>query len=108
MEQLKDFNTDYKKEDAYLRAQKRVKDLKGFYAHALWYLVINIILIVLIGANSNGNIWNFGTFATAFFWGIGLAFHALGVFGKNIFFSKNWEERKIQEYMRKEETEKYE
>ena len=96
--------TDYKKEEAYLRAQKRLKEIKGFYWHAFWYVAVNIFLIVLVASNANGNIWHFGTFSTPLFWGIGLGFHALGVFGKNLFFSKSWEDRKIQEYMDKDKN----
>lgn len=102
--ELKDdkYSTDYKKEEAYLRAQKRLKDIKGFYIHAFWYAVVNIFLIVMIAANSDGDIWRLGTFSTPLFWGIGLGFHALGVFGKNMFFSKKWEERKIKEFIDKD------
>ena len=46
--------------------------------------------------------WHFGNFAVWFFWGIGLVGHWLGVFGKNIVFSKHWEERKIKEFMDKD------
>lgn len=92
------------KENAYLRAEKRLKELKGFYWHAFWYVAVNVFLICIIGINQeDGNIWHFGTFSTAIFWGIGLGFHALGVFGKHLVFSKDWEERKIKEYMDKEE-----
>ena len=95
------YSTNYKKEDAYLRAQKKLKEIKGFYWHAFWYVVVNIFIIIMIVSNSNGDIWHLGTFSTPLFWGIGLGFHALSVFGKNFFFSKSWEERKIQEYMDK-------
>ncbi|RED47421.1 2TM domain-containing protein [Seonamhaeicola aphaedonensis] len=93
----------FRREDAYLRAQKRLKELKGFYWHAFWYLAVNIFIVIMIGRGSNWNIWHFGTLATPLFWGIGLGFHALGVFGKNLFFSKSWEERKINEFMEKEQ-----
>lgn len=93
------YSENYKKEDAYIRAQKRLKDIKGFYWHAFWYAVVNIFLLVMILSNSNGNIWHLGTFSTPLFWGIGLAFHGLSVFGKNLFFGKAWEDRKIKEYM---------
>lgn len=94
---------NYKKEQAYMRAKKRVKDIKGFYWHAFWYVAVNIFIITIIAVNQdNGDIWHFGTFTTAIFWGIGLAFHALSVFGKNALFSKHWEERKIKEYMDKD------
>jgi len=97
------YNTEnYTKEDAYFRAQKRLKDLKGFYWHAFWYVIVNLFLIAMIAINSD-DFWHFGTFSTAFFWGIGLGFHAIGVFGKNLVFSKKWEERKIKEYIEKED-----
>lgn len=92
----------FEKEDAFLRAQKRLKELKGFYWHAFWYVVVNIFIFITIASNSNWNIWNFGTFSTPIFWGIGLGFHALSVFGRNLFFSKSWEDRKIKEFMEKE------
>ena len=92
---------DYKKEEAYLRAKKRVEALVGFYWHLAVYVVVNLALIILIGLNSN-NFWNFGTFATAFFWGIGLLFHFLGVFGPGFMFGPDWEKRKTKEFMDKE------
>ena len=41
--ELKDdkYSENYKKE-AYVRAQKRLKEIKGFYWHAFWYAVVNI------------------------------------------------------------------
>ncbi|WP_406683051.1 2TM domain-containing protein [Seonamhaeicola sp. MEBiC1930] len=93
---------DFRKEEAYIRAQKRIKELKGFYWHAFWYVAVNIFIIIMIGRGSGWNIWHFGTFATPLFWGIGLGFHALGVFGKNLFFSKSWEDRKVKEFMEEE------
>lgn len=86
-------------------ARKRVEKLKGFYQHLISYVLVNTVLIIIIGSSivsSGGSFWNFGTFSVAFFWGIGLFFHALGVFGIPAFFSKNWEERKIKEYMEKD------
>ena len=91
-------NKSHQKEQAYIRAKKRVKKLKGFYWHAFWYVVVNIFIISMIVSN-NGDFWHFGTFSTAIFWGIGLGFHALSVFGKSFLFSKSWEEKKIKEYM---------
>jgi len=92
----------FQEEQRYLRAQKRVKDIKGFYRHLLWYVIINIIIIITIVAGYGwdfSQIFTFNAYSTALFWGIGLLFHAIGVFGKNIIFSKKWEERKIKEYM---------
>ncbi|MBT8257183.1 MAG: 2TM domain-containing protein [Bacteroidia bacterium] len=90
----------YEREEAYLRAKKKLDKLVGFYWHLAVYLVVNTVLIIIIGVNrDDGVFWDFGTFATALFWGIGLAFHFLGVFGPDFFFGKNWEDRKIKEYM---------
>jgi len=97
-----DFNYSFNKEDAYIRAKKRVDAIKGFYWHLASYIAVNIFLIVVIAINSDGNIWNFGTFSTAFFWGIGLGFHALGVFGKDFILGKDWENRQIKKYMDKD------
>ncbi|MEW4924245.1 2TM domain-containing protein [Algibacter sp. 2305UL17-15] len=91
-------NKDYQKEQAYVRAKKRVKELKGFYWHAFWYIAVNIFIVSMIVANG-GSLWHFGTYSTALFWGIGLGFHALCVFGKNLLFSKSWEDKKIKQYM---------
>ena len=92
----------YEREESYLRAKKKVDKLVGFYWHLAVYVVINLFLILLIGLNSGQGFWSFGTYATAFFWGIGLFFHFLGVFGPNFMFGKDWEDRKIKEYMDKD------
>ena len=90
---------DWKNDEAFYRAKKKLDKLKGFYRHLAVYVIINIFLIILIGVQSGGNFFNFGTFSTAFFWGIGLMFHAMSVFLPNLVFSKRWEDRKIKEYM---------
>ncbi|SDS67497.1 2TM domain-containing protein [Formosa sp. Hel1_31_208] len=92
----------FEREEAYLRAQKKVKSLIGFYWHFASYVIVNLFIIILIVSNG-GKLWSFGTFATAFFWGIGLFFHFLGVYGPDFFFGKNWEERKIKEIMEKDD-----
>lgn len=91
----------FEREEAYLRAQKKVKALVGFYWHLASYVIVNLFIIILIVANG-GKLFSFGTFATAFFWGIGLLFHFLGVFGPGFMFGKDWEQRKIKEMMDKE------
>lgn len=94
----------FQKEEAYIRAKKKLDKIIGFYWHLTIYIIINLFLIILIGANRDDgeSFWSFGTFATALFWGIGLGFHFLGVFGPDFLFGKNWEERKIKEIMEKE------
>ncbi len=98
---------DYKEYDKYIKAKKKVDEIKGFYIHLTVYLVVNAILIIPILKYSNGNI-SIWSFSTAFFWGIGLLYHAFSVFGKNAFFSEDWEERKIKELMEKDKREYWE
>jgi hypothetical protein len=92
---------DVYRQEAYIRAQKKVKKIVGFYWHLASYVIVNLFLIFLIGRENN-NFWSFGTFSTAIFWGIGLFFHFIGVFGPDFLFGNNWEQRKIKEYMDKD------
>jgi hypothetical protein len=100
---------NFNDEERYRRAQKRVKDIKGFYWHLFWYLAVNIFLTfgssikgVFVDGTFNVENFNFGAFSVWFFWGIGLAGHWLQVFGTNFIFSKDWENRKIKEFMDKD------
>jgi 2TM domain len=101
------FNPDVQYDLAY----KRVKRIKGFYTHALVYVVVNAFIIISSYIRSQiGNeiFWQWGTFSTVLFWGIGLVAHGLSVFGKNILFGQNWEENKIKELIEKDKSEKWE
>ncbi|WP_296149723.1 2TM domain-containing protein [uncultured Flavobacterium sp.] len=103
-------NLSFTEQQRFERAQKRVKKISGFYKHLMVYVLVNLFLITLqfFNLDKGEKFFEFSTFSTAFFWGIGLAFHAMSVFGKNIFLGSNWEEKKIQEFMEKEKTNKWE
>mgnify|MGYP000141164500 CR=1 FL=1 len=58
---------DFQKEEAYLRAKKKLDKLVGFYWHLAVYVIINLFLIVIVGTQSGEGFWHFSTFATAFF-----------------------------------------
>jgi hypothetical protein len=94
----------------YERAQKRVKAVTGFYKHLIVYIIVNCFLIGIkyFSLDPGEEFLEFGTFSTAFFWGFGLVFHAVGVFWTNIFFGHDWEERKIREIMEKQQRQKWE
>ncbi|SFR75982.1 2TM domain-containing protein [Maribacter stanieri] len=101
---------EFEHSDKLARAKKKVKELKGFYIHLLVYVLVNLFLmtVTIMGIMSSGAsfseaLFNFGTFSTPFFWGIGLAFHAAKVFGYSPFFSKDWEQRQINKYVEEEE-----
>jgi hypothetical protein len=102
---------NYNPDERYNLAYKRVKRIKGFYVHAMVYVLVNIFIIASSYNKSSldsGVFFRWETFSTALFWGIGLLAHGMSVFGRNIFFGQNWEQRKIQEYMDKEKSEKWE
>ncbi|PKV50371.1 2TM domain-containing protein [Aquimarina sp. MAR_2010_214] len=114
--------SNYNEEKAYEKAKKRLENEKGFYSHLAIYIAINIALLFFMskvmayaGADhqdsgfNNWKTWN--TILTPLIWGIALLGHGLWVFRersflKNFFkksmFSKDWEERKIKEFMDKD------
>jgi hypothetical protein len=78
-----------------------MKAIKGFYIHLTVYIAVNLFLILIQALTNEG--WgvflHWGTYGTALFWGIGLAFHAFGVFGMDLILGPSWENRKIKEIM---------
>lgn len=96
------YSSNYSREEAYLRAKKKLDKIVGFYWHLAVYVIVNIFLIILIGSNTSEGYFSFASFSTAIFWGIGLLFHFLGVYGPDFLFGKDWEARKIKEYMDKD------
>ena len=87
--------------EKYNRAKKRVDEIKGFYIHFTVYLLVNAFILINIARNTD-DFWEWYHFVTAFFWGIGVFFHWLNVFGKFSLFGKSWEERQIKKYMDKD------
>jgi hypothetical protein len=69
--------------DAELRekAQKRAKDMVGFYIHFTCYAAVNVFLFVLWAfPNPSGLVFPWPIFTTIG-WGIGIIFHFFAVFG---------------------------
>lgn len=87
--------------EKYIAAKKQVEEIKGFYEHLISFLLVNIVLLVINLMTSPGYLWFFWSF---FGWGIGVVFHAVKVFNYIPFLGKNWEQRKIAEYMQQEKT----
>jgi len=100
----------YIEEQKYVRAKKKVKAIKGFYVHFMVYLMVNGF-IILSKALSDGSweiFWEWQSYSTMIFWGIGIAFHAFGVFGMDIVLGKSWEDNKIKEIMDKDKRNTWE
>jgi len=64
-------------QQAYQRAKKRVEAKCGFYIHLAVYLAVNVLLIVINFSTSPQYLWFQWPLIG---WGIGVFFHALGVF----------------------------
>ncbi|MFK7748403.1 MAG: 2TM domain-containing protein [Kordia sp.] len=107
-------NQDKEKAERYLRAEKKVENIKGFYIHLLVYICVNLYISI---KKISRNLDNGETFEEAFFdigtyfvwmaWGIGLAFHAFNIFVKDGKLGRNWEERKIREYMKDDQRKEW-
>lgn len=87
-------------EDNYVRARKQVEELKEFYYSLISYFFVIPFLIFINYYTS----WHFQWFWFPLFgWGIGLLFHAYKVYVDNGVLGRNWERRKIEQFMREEE-----
>jgi hypothetical protein len=99
--QITIMETTYKinEQDAYYKAKKRVEEIKGFYSNLLSYCIVIPFLAFIDYRTNTGFHWFWFPMLG---WGLGLIFHAFGVFG----YGKSWEERKIQELLDKDQHKK--
>ena len=101
----------------YQRAQKKVAQIRGFYNHLVIYSIVNLVLyflrdkmtVVLLSKQVFGSPeilenMHWDVFGTPIVWGIILVFHAIKVFGNTSIFGKDWEERKIREFLNDDEN----
>ncbi|WP_409304468.1 2TM domain-containing protein [Peribacillus sp. SCS-155] len=85
-------------DEKYIRAKKKVQNLKAFYIHLTVYVLVNIMLFAINLSSDAGNWWFLYPLGG---WGIGLAVHGVSL----LFYGSlgaDWEERKIKEYMEKD------
>ena len=94
-----DTTINYNENNAYYKAKKRVEELKGFYGNLISYCCV-IPFLIFINLKFSPHFQWFWFSAVG--WGFGLIMHALKVYG----YSSNWEERKIQEILQKEDNKK--
>jgi hypothetical protein len=87
---------NYSENTAYYRAKKRVEQLKGFYGNLISYCCVIPVLIFVNLTYSPQFQW---FWFSVLGWGFGLTMHAFQTFG----YGANWEQRKIQEIMNKED-----
>jgi len=83
----------------YEEAREKVHEMRGFYHHLIWYVIINLLLLFINLVTSPGALWFYWV---TIFWGIGLFAHALGVFSNFRIMGKDWEKKKIEQIMEKD------
>lgn len=87
-------------DDTYVRARKHVEELKEFYYNLLSYCIVIPFLMFI----NYYTFWDYKWFVWPLFgWGIGLAFHAYKVFVNDGVLGRDWEDKKIQQFMKEEE-----
>ena len=96
-------------DEKYIKAKKRVKEIKDFYTHLIIFVVVVVALTIInlatlqMGKFEEGHrfFWYLYPFG---FWGFAVFMHAMGtfVFGKG----SSWENRKIKEVMKQMDEEK--
>ena len=95
-QKIKTMRTDYISDsNKYIRAKKRVDELKGFYGNLIAYCVVIPFLIFVNYQTAWGYKW---FWFPLFGWGLGVIIQAFTVFGVGT----DWEERKIREIMNKD------
>ncbi len=96
--------TSNQMDDSYLRARNHVEELKNFYYSLISYCLVIPFLIFI----NYRTFWSFQWFWFPMIgWGIGLAIQAFKVFVSDKTFGGNWERRKIEQFMREEEDNRW-
>jgi hypothetical protein len=98
------------KDSSLLKAKQRVKKMKEFYKHVVAFVLVNLFLTFvwkfsfkIFGDFVISNHFNEDGFTHIpiwFIWGIFLAADAIKTFGLTNRFTKDWEEKKIKEFMK--------
>ena len=81
------------RDKVYERVRVKVEKLFGFYTQLAVYLCVNGVLFTIILMTSPGYLWAIWPLMG---WGIGLFFHAFGVYGSG------YKERMIEKMVEKE------
>ena len=94
------------KDIKYNRAKKQVKKMKEFYGNLTSYCIV-IPFLIFVNYYTTGLHFPWVLFPI-FGWGLGLFFHYCEAFNWHPFLGKNWENRKIKQYMEESKRANYE
>ena len=97
-------STDKIEDVSLAKIQKQVEEIKGFYGNLISYIVVITGLAIMNLITTPQYLW---FLYPAGGWGIGVLIHWMKVFNRVPFFGKDWEERKIQELLDKEHSDRW-
>lgn len=103
-------NSDKLTQDAFLKAQKKVYNLKIFYIHLVGYLILAALLgynlYIMSGPYKDFFFWF--DIIVLVVWTVFISIHGWHVFKGKIIFKKDWETRKIRAFLEKEKINRWE
>lgn len=89
--------------EEYQYAKNRVAEIKGFYGNFISFCITMAFLIFINLKYSPEHIWFHWPFLG---WGLGVFLHAMKVYNFIPFLGKEWEEKKIKQYLNQEQITK--
>ncbi|MCR8668512.1 2TM domain-containing protein [Aestuariibaculum sp. M13] len=103
-------SADNRNQEAFLKAEKKVYNLKVFYIHLVGYFILVALLVynlyIMHGPYKDFFFWFDIIVLVA--WTVFISIHGRHVFRGEIIFKKNWEERKIKEFLEKDRINRWE
>lgn len=104
MERVKYTNPE--KQQKYLRAKKRMDELRKFYKHVAIYVLVNIFIsgFKIREYLGDGYTWEetlskLDVYVVWIVWGAFVILQAIRTYNTKMILGSEWEERKIREYM---------
>ena len=89
----------YIEDKRYIKAKEKVQAIKGFYTNVLSYIIV-IPILAYINYRTTDFPW---VIFPMLGWGFGVLAHGMEAYGYSPFTGRKWEERKMREFMEKEE-----
>lgn len=99
---MEHYNEQYER---YQKAKKQVEEIRGFYVHLASFIITIVFLLYINLRYSPEYLWFLWPMLG---WGFGLFFHAMKAFNYSPFLGKDWEQKKIKEFMDQDKQNKYE
>ena len=97
--EIKKSDTEFSEEFQYKKAKKKAREIRYFYINLSLFC---LIIPVIIGINLYFVPEIHWFWMSILGWGSGLLFHGLSIFGINPWMRNNWEERKIQQFIKED------